>query len=120
MQRRSRTFLVGCDVRSDIRMLSGITYHLAKQGMQDGLLTGMLNLYPRGMAAWPIYARAIWWKLDGGLRARRGFKYTDIYLDRIWKRVLADLKNTTVINNFQLFGEYFLSEHERLGIRPYV
>jgi glycosyltransferase involved in cell wall biosynthesis len=116
----SRTYLVGCDAKNDIRVFSGTTYHLAQQGIQDGLLTGMLNLYPRGIAAWPVYARAGWWKLNGGLRGRRGFKYTDIYLDGIWKHGLVALQGSRVINNFQLFGEYFLSEHERLGIEPYV
>src|SRR5438128_3061911 len=49
----SRTYVVGCDFRSDIRVFSGITYHLALEGMEAGLLTGMVNLYPRGVGAWP-------------------------------------------------------------------
>lgn len=40
---RSRTYVVGCDAKSDIRVFSGITYHLAVQGVQDGLLNGMVN-----------------------------------------------------------------------------
>ena len=43
---RSRTYVVGCDAKSDIRVFSGITYHLAVQGVQDGLLNGMVNSIP--------------------------------------------------------------------------
>ena len=73
----SRTYIVGCDFRCDIRVFSGITYHLALEGMEAGLLTGMVNLYPRGVGAWPVYARAGLWRLSGGVRGRYGFKYTD-------------------------------------------
>ena len=85
---RPRAYVVGCDAKSDIRVFSGITYHLAMEGVQDGLLTGMVNLYPRGMSAWGVYARAGWWKLSGGPAGRSGFKFTDGFLDAIWRRNL--------------------------------
>ena len=69
-------------------MFSGSTYHLALAGVEAGVLAGMVNLYPRGVEAWPVYARAGWWRLSGGLRGRYGFKFTDGYLDGIWKRGL--------------------------------
>lgn len=117
---RPRAYVVGCDVKQDIRVLSGITYHLAMQGVQDGLLTGMLNLYPRGIRGCGVYARAGWWKLKGGLSGRRsGFKFTDGYLDSIWKRGLHKLQDSIVINNFQLFGSYFHQSHRTFGIEPY-
>jgi hypothetical protein len=72
-----RTYLVGYDFRSDIRVFSGITYHLALEEVEAGLPAGMVNLYPRGVGAWPVYARAGWWRLSGGLRGRYGFKFTD-------------------------------------------
>jgi glycosyltransferase involved in cell wall biosynthesis len=115
----TRAYVIGCDAKSDIRVFSGITYHLAKQGVRDGLLTGMVNLYPRGIGAWRVYARATWWKLSGGLRGRQGFKFTDAFLDGIWKSRLSTLQGSTVINNFQLFGPYFLRSHETFGILPY-
>jgi glycosyltransferase involved in cell wall biosynthesis len=114
-----RIFVVGCDAKSDIRVFSGSTYHLAMQGVQDGLFTGMVNLYPRGMDAWGIYARAGWWKLKGGLSGRSGFKFTDGFLDTIWRRSLPALAGSKVINNFQLFGSHFLHTHRSLGIEPY-
>src|SRR5205823_10991442 len=117
---RIRTYLVGCDVKSDIRVFSGITYHLATQWVEDGLLTGMVNLYPRGIAAWRVYARAGWWKLSGGIHGRHGFKFTDGFLDGIWKRSLPALRDSIVINNFQLYGSYFLESHRALGIEPYL
>ena len=115
----TRAYVIGCDAKSDIRVFSGITYHLANQGVQDGLLTGMVNLYPRGIGAWQVYARAGWWKLSGGLRRRQGFKFTDAFLDGIWKRRLPALQGSTVINNFQVFGSYFLRSHEAFGVLPY-
>ena len=115
----SRTYLIGCDAKSDARVFSGSTYHLALQGVRDGLLTGMVNLYPRGMRAWPVYARAGWWKLRGGIRGRRGFKYTDGFLDGLWKYGLPTLRDSVVINNFQLFGSHFLQYHRAFGIEPY-
>src|SRR6266436_5284742 len=93
-----RTYVVGCDVKQDIRVFSGSTYHLAEQGVEDGLLTGMVNLYPRGIEAWRVYARAGWWKLRGGIHGRHGFKFTDEYLDSIWKRTLPALQGSTIIN----------------------
>src|SRR6266446_1463476 len=105
---RRCTYVVGCDVKRDIRVFSGSTYHLALQGVEDGLLTGMVNLYPRGIAAWRVYARAGWWKLSGGIHGRHGFKFTEGFLDGIWKRSLPVLRDSIVINNFQLFGSYFL------------
>jgi glycosyltransferase involved in cell wall biosynthesis len=116
---RPRTYVVGCDVKQDIRVLSGITYHLAMQGIEDGLLTGMMNLYPRGIRGFGVYARAGWWKLRGGIHGRYGFKFTDGYLDSIWKRGLRTLQNAIVINNFQLFGSYFVECHRTFGIAPY-
>jgi glycosyltransferase involved in cell wall biosynthesis len=116
---RSNTYLVGCDVKRDIRVFSGITYHLAAQGVQDGLLTGMVNLYPRGVHAWGVYARAGWWKLKGGFRGRSGFKFTDGFLDAIWQRNLPVLAGSKVVNNFQLFGSHFLHSHRTFGIEPY-
>jgi glycosyltransferase involved in cell wall biosynthesis len=116
---RPRTYVVGCDFRSDIRVFSGSTYHLALEGVEAGLLAGMVNLYPRGVGGWPVYARAGWWRLSGGLRGRYGFKFTDGYLDGVWKRGLPALRGSRVINNFQLFGSRFLRCHEAFGIVPY-
>jgi glycosyltransferase involved in cell wall biosynthesis len=109
------TYVVGCDFRSDIRVFSGSTYHLALAGVDAGVLTGMVNLYPRGIGSWPVYLRAGWWKLS----RRYGFKFTDGYLDGIWKRGLPRLQGSRVINNFQLFGSRFLERHEAFGIVPY-
>jgi glycosyltransferase involved in cell wall biosynthesis len=114
-----RTFVVGCDAKIDIRVFSGITYHLATQGVQDGLFTGMVNLYPRGLDAWGIYARAGWWKLRGGLSGSSGFKFTDGFLDAIWRRRLPALAGSKVVNNFQLFGSHFLRSYRRFGVEPY-
>jgi glycosyltransferase involved in cell wall biosynthesis len=114
-----RAYVVGCDVKQDIRVFSGTTYHLAMQGIEDGLLTGMMNLYPRGIRGCGVYARAGWWKLRGGIHGRHGFKFTDGYLDSIWKRGLRTLQNAIVINNFQLFGSYFVECHRTFGISPY-
>jgi glycosyltransferase involved in cell wall biosynthesis len=116
---RCRTYVVGCDVKSDMRVFSGSTYHLALAGVQDGLLTGMMNLYPRGMGAWRVYARAGWWRIRGGIHGRRGFKYTDGFLDGVWKRGLPALRDSIVINNFQLFGSHFLKSYRTFGIEPY-
>ena len=113
------TYLVGCDAKSDIRVFSGSTYHLAEQGMQDGVFTGMVNLYPRGIHGWRVYARAGWWKLKGGFSGRRGFKFTDGFLDTIWRRNLPILNGSKVINNFQLFGSHFLYSYRSFGIEPY-
>ncbi len=117
---RHPTYVVGCDVKRDIRVFSGTTYHLANQGVEDGLLTGMINLYPKGIGAWRVYAKAGLWKLRGGFRGRHGFKFTDGYLDSIWKRSLPALKGATIINNFQLFGSFFLQSHRAFGIEPYL
>jgi len=112
------TYLVGCDAKSSIRMMSGITYHLAEQGVQDGVFSGMVNLFPRGVHAWHIYARAGWWKLKGGLGGRNGFKFTDSYLGAIWRRNLPVLAGSTIVNNFQLFGSHFLRSYSSFGIEP--
>lgn len=114
-----RAFVVGCDVKNDVRVFSGITHHLSVQGVEDGLLAGMVNLYPRGIDAWSIYARATWWKLTGGFRGRSGFKFTDGFLDAIWRRNLPVLARSKIVNNFQLFGSHFLRSHRSFGIEPY-
>jgi glycosyltransferase involved in cell wall biosynthesis len=116
---RPRTYLVGCDAKDDARVFSGSTYHLALEGVQDGLLAGMVNLYPRGIGGWRLYAQAGWWKLNGGLRGRHGFKFTDGFLDAIWGKNLPALRDSAVINNFQLFGSHFLRSHQAFGITPY-
>jgi len=90
------------------------------QGVADGLLTGMINLHPKGLADWRVFVRAAFWKLGGGLHGRHGFKFTDEYLDGIWKRGLPTLRDSLVINNFQLFGFHFLKFHKAFGIEPYV
>jgi glycosyltransferase involved in cell wall biosynthesis len=115
---RRRRFVVGCDAKQDIRVFSGITYHLAKQGVEDGLLTGMMNLYPRGIGDWRVFAGAGLWRLRGGVHGRHGFKFTDGYLNAIWKRGLPALQDSIVINNFQLFGSHFLQSHGTFGIEP--
>jgi glycosyltransferase involved in cell wall biosynthesis len=117
---RCPTFVVGCDAKSDIRVFSGSTYHLAAQGVEDGLLTGMVNLYPRGIHAWGVYVRAGWWKLKGGLNGRGGFKFTNSFLDAAWRRNLPVLEGSKIINNFQLFGPYFLRTYQTFGIEPYL
>jgi glycosyltransferase involved in cell wall biosynthesis len=113
-------YVVGCDVRHDTRVFSGSTYHLALQGVRDGLLTGMINLYPKGVGAWRVYAKAGLWKLRGGVGGRHGFKFTAGYLDGIWQRNLPALKGAAIINNFQLFGPFFLRSHRSFGIEPYL
>ena len=113
------TYLVGCDNRDDTRVFSGSTYHLARQGMQDGVLTAMLNLYPRGLAGVSTYVRAGLWKMQGGWHGRHGFKFTDFFLDPGWKRCLPSLSGAVVVNNFQLFGSHFVHSHDKFGIRPY-
>jgi glycosyltransferase involved in cell wall biosynthesis len=114
------TYLVGCDAKDDARVFSGSTYHLALEGVLDGLLAGMVNLYPRGIGAWRLYARAGLWKLNGGLRGRHGFKFTDEFLDAIWKKNLPALRGSTIINNFQLFGSHFLRSHRSFDVAPYL
>jgi glycosyltransferase involved in cell wall biosynthesis len=114
-----RSYVVHCDVRRDIRSFSGITYHLAAQGVKDGLLTGMINLHPKGIADWRVYLRAGLWKLSGGFHGRHGFIFTDQYLDGIWKPKFATLRDSVLINNFQLFGPHFLQYHEAFGIEPH-
>jgi glycosyltransferase involved in cell wall biosynthesis len=114
-----RTYVVGCDVKQDIRVFSGSTYHLARQGVEDGLLTGMVNLHPRGIGDWRVFARAGLWRLSGGIHKRHGFKFTDAYLDGIWKRALPALQGSILINNFQLFGSHFLQSYRNFGIEPY-
>jgi glycosyltransferase involved in cell wall biosynthesis len=112
---RCPTYLVGCDFKQDIRLVSGITYHLAQQGVADGLLTGMRNLYPRSLGNWQVLARGSVWKLSG----RHGFKYTDGFLDGVWRHALPSLRASTVINNFQLFGSHFHQNYRAFGIEPY-
>jgi glycosyltransferase involved in cell wall biosynthesis len=114
------TYLVGCDAKSDERVFSGSTYHLALQGVQDGLLAEMVNLFPRGLGSWGTYARAAWWKLRGGIHGRHGFKFTDEFLDAVWSRHLPALRGSTIINNFQVFGSHFLRLHREFGITPHV
>ena len=123
MQHRSvpggrNCYLVGCDAKSSIRIMSGITHHLAEQGVQDGVFSGMVNLFPRGVRAWRIYAQAGWWKLKGGLAGRNGFKFTDSYLRAIWRRNLPVLAGSTIVNNFQMFGSHFLRSYSSFGIEP--
>jgi glycosyltransferase involved in cell wall biosynthesis len=113
-----RTYLVGCDAKNDTRVFSGSTYHLALEGIRDGLITGMVNLHPRGTAAWWIYAKAAWWKLLGG-GDRHGFIFTDGFLDGVWRRNLPMLRGSVVINNFQLFGSHFLQSYHEFEVRPY-
>jgi glycosyltransferase involved in cell wall biosynthesis len=112
-------YLVGCDAKSDTRVFSGTTYHLAEQGLQDRVFAGMMNLFPRGAHAWNIYARAGWWKLKGGFGGRHGFKFTNGFLDAIWRRNLPVLAGSRVVNNFQLFGPHFLRSYRSFGIDPY-
>jgi len=112
---RRRAYVVGCDFKEDIHVFSGTTYHLAQQGVEDGLLTGMVNLYPRGARYWQLFARGGLWKLTG----RYGFKYTDWFLGPIWRRALPILRDSIVISNHQLFGSHFLKQHKAFGIEPY-
>jgi glycosyltransferase involved in cell wall biosynthesis len=114
------TYVVGCDAKTDIRVFSGSTHHLAEQGRQDGLFAGMINLYPRGISAWNVYARAAWWKLQGRSIQRSGFKFTESYLDTIWRNKLRGVQSANIVNNFQLFGPYFLRSYHLFGIEPYV
>ena len=115
-----RSYLVGCDSKNDTRVFSGLTSHLARQGVQDGVLTAMLNLSPRGIGGWGTYARAGWWKLRGGIHGRHGFIFTDEFLDGVWKRRLSEVRGSVVINNFQLFGSHFLRSYRALDITPYA
>ncbi|MBV8337111.1 MAG: glycosyltransferase family 4 protein [Alphaproteobacteria bacterium] len=112
---KRRAYVVGYDFKEDIRVFSGTTYHLAQQGVEDGLLTGMVNLYPRGGRYWSVFARGGLWKLSG----RVGFKYTDWFLGPIWRRALPILRDSIVISNHQLFGSHFLEHHKAFGIEPY-
>jgi glycosyltransferase involved in cell wall biosynthesis len=112
---KRRAYVVGCDFKEDIRVFSGTTFHLAQQGIEDGLLTGMVNLYPRGARYWQVFARGGLWKLTG----RYGFKYTDWFLDPVWRRALPILRDSIVISNHQLFGSHFLEHHKTFGIEPY-
>jgi glycosyltransferase involved in cell wall biosynthesis len=114
-----RRYLVISDNKIDVRAFSGITYHLALQGVEDGLLTGMVNLYPKGIADWRVYGQWCLWRLAGGVRGRCGFRFTEAYADGIWKRNLPALQGSIIINNFQLFGPHFLRSHMKFGITPY-
>jgi hypothetical protein len=94
-----RAYVVGCDTKSDVRVFSGITDHLAVQGAEDGLLAGMVNLYPRGIQAWGVFARAGWWKLKAEFSKRGGFKFTDGFLDAVWRHNLPALASRQAIEN---------------------
>jgi glycosyltransferase involved in cell wall biosynthesis len=114
-----RIYLVAAGNKNPMRAFSGITYHLALEGMRDGLISGMVNLYPRGLSGWPTYARYGWWKLSRGFPKQGGFSFTDAFLDAVWKQNLPALRDTTVINNFCVFGSHFLRRFREFGIDPY-
>jgi glycosyltransferase involved in cell wall biosynthesis len=114
-----RIYLVTADSKNPIRAFSGSSYHLALEGMRHGLISGMVNLYPRGLGGWLTYARYGWWKLSRGFPKQRGFIYTDAFLDAAWKQHLPALRESTVINNFQVFGSHFLRCYREFGIDPY-
>ena len=53
-----RAYIVVVMSNKDICVFSGTTYCLAMQSVQDGLLTGVMNLYPRGIRGCGVYARS--------------------------------------------------------------
>ncbi len=59
---RPRTYLVGCDAKDDARVFSGGTYHLAIEGVQDGLLARRARRAPGQTCktgSWPEWSICI-------------------------------------------------------------
>ena len=87
--------------------------------MEDGLLTGMINLYPRGVGRLAGLCPGGLVEASRRHHGRHGFQFTDGYLKSTWKRALPALQGSRVINNFQLFGSHFLQSYRAFGIEPY-
>jgi hypothetical protein len=78
-----RTYLVGCDGQG---RCPGIYGQHKSRACKTGSWPEWSICIPARDRGWRLYARAGWWKLNGGLRGRHGFKFRDGFLDAIGKK----------------------------------
>lgn len=101
------------------KSFSGTTWFLADAMMNDGVLDGVFTLY-NGSRNIPLQVRGSLWKILKILRGSKsgGYKFAPEFFDRLFAMYGERLRNTTLINNTQIYGPFFAREHQKLGISP--
>jgi glycosyltransferase involved in cell wall biosynthesis len=97
-----RVFLAAIGDSNDPGTWSGIPYHLLKVARAQMLIDEGLPLTVEG-AGWQ--ARRVVWNLSRVFAGDRqgGYQYSCPFLNHLWSAVLPSLKDSVVINCFQLF-----------------
>lgn len=117
---RARPLLVTTGYVATIRTaFSGSSWYLAEAGMRAGTLDGIVSAQSEVRPDYGLKARGALWKAGRKLRGQKigGYKFTTDFQDSIWKRHLPLLAGTSLIDNCQTRGEWFLRHYREHDIR---
>ncbi|MFL5257909.1 MAG: glycosyltransferase family 4 protein, partial [Rhodopila sp.] len=101
---------------------SGTTWYFAEAALAHGVIDAAIAMTTgSNRRNNRIYATAAAWKATRILRRRKfgGYKFHPQFHDVLWSQYSRSVAESTVINQFQLYGPHFRSHHEQLGIVPY-
>jgi glycosyltransferase involved in cell wall biosynthesis len=99
---------------------SGITWHCARAAMAESVVEGAVALAVPAKVNVQLHSRAALWKMKQLLLGRKQGGYTlhPTYNDVLWKQHLPSMANTVIINNGQLFGNFFARHYEAYEVTP--
>jgi glycosyltransferase involved in cell wall biosynthesis len=100
------------------KAFSGSSWHLAQAGMAEGAIDGVFILQSDNHADPLLAASGAFWKARRLLQGRQpgGYKFAGLFQDVVWEANAERLRDTLLINNFQLYGRRFMHRQARLGV----
>lgn len=104
------------------RSFSGISWYMAKAAISETILDGAfaLSASDNNGPNVRLQAAGALWKAQRVMQGKRhhGFKYHSTFSNVVWSQYLPTLTDTVIINNIQIFGDYFLQTCDRLNVTP--
>ena len=121
----ARPLLVTTGYVATIRTaFSGSSWYLAQAGMKIGALDGIVTVQSEVEPNYTLKARGALWKANKKMRGHKvgGFKLSTEFQDTIWRKHLHLLAGTSLIDNCQTRGRWFLDHFRQHDIRlyPYI
>lgn len=97
---------------------SGTSFYMAQAGIEAGVIDGCVGLQAGPYDHPTLYLRGAVWSLAKRLSGKQpgGFKFSPQYSDAIWSKYMEHLAGTSLVNNFQIYGDVFLRRCAKLNI----
>jgi glycosyltransferase involved in cell wall biosynthesis len=108
-------------------VFSGTTWYLAQAAITEAVIDGAFALtmdtkfsMRDTKSNMRLQTRGALWKLQRFLEGRKtgGYKFEPAFSNALWSQYFPLLADTVIINNTQVFGDFFIKNYNKLNVTP--